>query len=359
MIFPIVFAALTAVSGFYPPFQPPTDGIGSETAGGGVRAFSMGGVSAGVPDSAAVSIVNPAASAWAVNTGLAVGTKFRDTADPDWSEAASFPDISLMMPLPYGLQLAGVLSGRSRLNSEDEVSFNNLSGTVEWTGSTAESYLGLTMQASRNLAFSIGGKCFFGSAMGDAVTSTGGGSGAPITGIYRDDLSFGSSWGLSFGAFMNSGPVAAGLSIATDRSGELSIQRDYMGGQEADTTESYSVPGELAAGVSVRVHPRILLAADYYARKALTLFDHTTEEGSYIACGVEVQPGYGFRVRSGYRSMSGLWRDGASRYSGGLGYVLSNGAASIDAGASWESWDDQSETVYFIGIRASENWLGQ
>lgn len=58
--------------------------------------------------------------------------------------------------------------------------------------------------------------------------------------------------------------------------------------------------------------------------------------------------------------MNGLWRDGANRYSAGLGYHISGGNASLDAGVSWESWnEDQSETVYFMGIRASENWLGR
>ncbi len=358
MIFPLVFAALTAFTGFYPPFQPPSEGIGSETAGGGVRSFSMGGVSAGVPDSNMVSVLNPAASAWAGNTGLAIGSKFRDTANPDWKDASSFPDVSVIMPLPLGLQFSGVLSGRSRFYLEDEISYENLSGDIEWHGSTAESYLGLTMKTSSTMAFSLGGKCFFGSALGDAyAASEPSGPFVPITSTYREDVAFGAAWGLTFGAFMNSGPIAAGFSVTTDRSGEFSIDRTYMGGLEADTTETYSVPGEFVAGVSAQVHPRVLVAVDYFGRKALTLFDHKTDEGSYIAAGFEVLPGYGLRIRGGYRTMDGLWRDGAARYSGGIGYSL--GSASIDAGTSWETWDDQSETVFFIGLRASENWLGQ
>ncbi len=171
MVSCILFLTLVSISGFDPPLQMPSQGIGSETVSEGVRSFSMGGVSAGIPDSGMVSIANPSASAWAGTTGFSFGARVRDTEDPSWSEASDFPDVSVMMSLPLGVQLSGVLSGRSRLNSTDSVFFENGSGTIHWSGSTAESYLGATLKASNNFAFSLGGRCFFGSALGDAVTN--------------------------------------------------------------------------------------------------------------------------------------------------------------------------------------------
>lgn len=361
MVSCILFLTLVSMAGFDPPLEMPSDGIGSETIGGSVRAFSMGGVSAGIPDSGMVSIANPSASAWSGTTGFSFGARVRDTEDPSWSEASDFPDVSVMMSLPLGVQLSGVLSGRSRLNSTDSFFFDNGSGTIQWSGSTAESYLGATLKASDNLAFSLGGRCFFGSALGDAVTNREfPGPYAPVTLQYRDDIAFSSSWGLNFGAFFRTGTISAGFSITTDRSGDLAVQRDYVGPLSASTQMRYSVPGELSLGMSARVHPRVLIGVDYFGRKALTLLGSTTEEGSFTAVGFEVIPGGGFRLRGGYRTMSGLWRDGAELYSAGFGYDVSGGNASLNAGASWESWGaDQSETIYSFGIRASENWLGR
>ncbi len=361
IILNVLLASLVSVSGFSPEFQPPSCGIGAETAGGGVRAFSMGGVSAGVPDSNMVSGANPAASAWAGNTGLSWGTKVRETEDTAWSGASAFPDVSVIMPLPLDLQFSAFLSNRSRINREDSVVFNNGSGTIKWTGGSGESYLGITARVSDHLAFSMGGKCFFGSAMGDAVTFPNNpGTQVPISSSYRDDLSFSPSWGPVFGAFINAERFSAGFSIVTDRSGDLMVQRDYMGNSSADTTSHYSVPGELSAGVSAQIHPRALIGVDFFARKALNLLGHTTEEGSFIASGLEFDPGLGLRVRGGFRAMNGLWRDGASRYSGGIGYLIAGGKASLDVGASYETWGaDESETVVFASIRISENWLGR
>ena len=361
IVLSILLTSLLAVSGFSPEFQPPAYGIGAETSGGGVRAFSMGGVSAGVADSNMVSAANPSASAWAVNTGLSWGAKVRETEDLTWSGAAAFPNVSLIMPFPLGLQFSAFLSNRSRINREDSVVYDNGSGTIKWTGGSGESYLGLTGRVSDHLAFSIGGKCFFGSAIGDAVTSPDNpGTEVPVSTIYRDDLSFSPSWGPMFGAFMDTRYFSAGFSIVTDRSGVLEVERSYMGGSSADTTFQYSVPGELSAGISARIHPRLLVGADFYARKALNLLGSTTEEGSYYAYGLEFAPGLGFRVRAGYRVMDGLWRDGASRYSGGIGYLIAGGKASFDIGASYETWGaEESETVVFASIRTSENWLGQ
>ncbi len=159
---------------------------------------------------------------------------------------------------------------------------------------------------------------------------------------------------------MNTRHFSAGFSIVTDRSGDLEVQRSYMGDSSADTTFNYSVPGELSAGISAHVHPRVLAGVDFFARKNLNLLGHVTEEGSYIASGLEFMPGLGFRIRGGFRAMDGLWRDGASRYSGGIGYLVSGGKASLDIGVSYETWGaDESETVVFASIRASENWLGR
>jgi len=362
MIIPsLICTFLVSVSGFFPGFQPPSCGIGAETAGGGVRAFSMGGVSAGMPDSNMVSGANPAASAWAVKTALSWGTKVRDTRDISWSGAAAFPDISMIVPLPYHVQFSALLSNRSRINRKDPIVFETGSGTIDWSGGSAESYMGLTARVSEHLAFSMGGKCFFGSALGDAVTKLNNqGQQAPISSSYRDDIAFSPSWGAAFGAFMNTDHLSAGLSIVTDRSGNLSVQRDYMGGSLSDTTYHYSVPGELFAGVSMRIIPRLAIGLDFYSRKALHLLGKTTEEGSFAASGIEINAGNGFCIRGGFRSMSGLWRDGATMYTGGLGYTLSSGRASFDVGASYETWGlDQSETVVFASILASENWLGQ
>ena len=361
IILNFLLASLISVTGFSPGFQPPSCGIGAETAGGGVRAFSMGGVSAGLADSNMVSGSNPAASAWAVSTGLAWGTKVRDTNDLTWSGASSFPEVSMVFPLPLDLQLSAFMSSRSRINIEDTITYIGGSGTEKWTGSSGESYLGFTSRVSEHLAFSLGGKCFFGSAMGDANTSPD----IPsqellLSSSFRDDLSFSPSWGPVFGAFMNTRYFSAGMSIVTDRSGNLDIHRDYMGNSSADTTFRYSVPGEFTAGVSSQIHPRIILGLDYFARKSFTILEQTTDEGSYLASGIEINPGYGFRLRGGFRTMDGLWRDGASRYAGGIGYLISGGKASFDIGASYETWGvDESETVVFASIRTSENWLGR
>ena len=361
IIFNFLLASLISVTGFSPAFQPPSCGIGAETAGGGVRSFSMGGVSAGLADSNMVSGANPAASAWAASTGLAWGTKVRDTNDLTWSGASSFPEVSMVFPLPLNLQFSALMSSRSRINIEDTVTFIGGSGTEKWTGSSGESYLGFTSRVSEHLAFSLGGKCFFGSAMGNAVTLPDSpDQGIPLASSFRDDLSFSPSWGPALGAFLNTRYFSAGMSIVTDRSGNLDIHRDYLDKSSADTTVKYSVPGEFSAGVSSQLHPRIIVGLDYFARKSFTILDQTTDEGSYLASGIEFNPGYGLRLRGGFRTMNGLWRDGASRYSGGIGYFIAGGRASFDIGASYETWGvDESETVVFASIRTSENWLGQ
>ncbi|RKZ03998.1 hypothetical protein DRQ21_04165 [Candidatus Fermentibacteria bacterium] len=361
IILSLLFASVVSVSGFSPGFQPPSCGIGAETAGGGVRAFSMGGVSAGMPDSAMVSGANPSVSAWAVSTAFSWGTKVRDTRDISWSGASAFPDISMIVPMPYNLQFSALLSNRSRINREDSLVFENGSGTIKWTGGSAESYMGLTARVSEHLAFSLGGKCFFGSALGDAVTTPDNpGHQVPVATVYRDDLAFSPAWGAVFGAFMNTDYLAAGLSVVTDRSGSLNIQRDYAGTSSADTTSNYSVPGELYAGLSVRIIPRLAIGLDFYSRKALHLLGKTTEAGSTAASGFEVDAGSGFCIRGGFRAMNGLWRDGAMMYTGGAGYTVSGGKASFDIGASYETWGaDQSETVVFASVMASENWLGR
>lgn len=360
MAFNLLFWGLVAVSGFNPSFLPPST-MGAETAAGGVRAFSMGGATAGVPDSSSVSILNPSASAWSTKTGLTWAARMQDSPDESWSGASSFPEVGVLVPLPLGVQFSAILSGRSRLQVTDQFQEDQYTGSIHWTGSTAESYIGATLRSGRSLAFFMGGRCFFGSALGDAVaTVVNPGPFAPVTTVYRDDVAFEPSWGLSAGGFLNSGPVSAGFSITTDRSGTMSIYRDYTGPGEADTTYTYTVPGELACGISARIHPRVLIALDYFARKELTLLGDRTGEGSYTSAGFEVLPGLGFRVRGGYRVMNGLWRDGAQRYSGGIGYDIAGGKASFDVGAGWETWgDDMSETVLYMGLRASESWLGR
>jgi len=361
IILNFLLASLISVSGFVPEFQPPSCGIGSETFSGGVRAFSMGGISAGVPDSNMVSGANPAASAWAVNTCFSWGTKVRDTEDAAWSGAAAFPEVSMTIPIPLGLQFSALLGNRSRINQTDTILTSGRSGTIRWSGGSGESYIGITSRVSDHLAFSLGGKCFFGSAMGDAVTAVDSvGTVVPISTMYRDDISFSPSWGPTFGAFLNTEYLSAGFSIVTDRSGELEVHRDYMGNSTADATSHYSVPGELAAGVSTHIYPGLTIGFDYFARKEMNLLSSTTDEGSYMASGLEFTTDPGFCLRAGYRAMEGLWRDGASRYSGGLGYVISGGKASFDIGASYETWgSDESETVVYASIRASENWLGR
>ncbi len=361
IILNFLLASLISVTGFSPGFQPPSSGIGAETASGGVRAFSMGGVSTGLADSNMVSGSNPAASAWAVNTGLAWGTKVRETNDLSWSGASSFPEVSMVFPLPLDLQFSALLSNRSRINVEDIITYSGGSGTQKWTGSSGESYLGFTSRVSEHLAFSLGGKCFFASAMGDALTAPDiPGQELALASAFRDDLSFSPSWGPVFGAFLNTQYFSAGMSIVTDRKGDLDIHRDYRDNSSADTTVRYSVPGEFSAGVSSQVRPGIILGLDFFSRKSLTILDQTTDAGSYLASGIEINPGYGFRLRGGFRTMDGLWRDGASRYSGGIGYLISGGKASIDIGASYETWGiDESETVVFASIRTSENWLGR
>ncbi len=56
--------------------------------------------------------------------------------------------------------------------------------------------------------------------------------------------------------------------------------------------------------------------------------------------------------------ISGLWRDGATRYTAGAGYSFGGGRASLDLSAGWETWgDDLSETTVYATLWASENWL--
>jgi hypothetical protein len=354
------FSVLVLSAGFSPSFLPPAGGIGVEARFPGARAYAMGGAAAGIPDSCTVSMSNPAASGWAPVTGLTWGVAGISGDDRNWTGKLGFPHVSLVFPIPWGITLSGSVSSRSRLSADTAFTFEGGQGTGHWSGGLTEGWAGVTVRAGNSLAFSLGSRSTFGNIMGEFITNPDSlpGPEVPLSTQYRDDVVFTPSAGLLFGAFLNTGPFNAGLSITTDRRGDLEIHRDCVGATSADTTLRYSIPGDLAAGVSVRPVQRLLLAADLYQRKKLSLLDAESREGSIYSGGAEYTAAPGLSLRAGVSRTSGLWRDGAIRYTAGAGYSFGGGRATLDVSAGWETWgDDLSETTVYATLWASENWL--
>lgn len=356
----ILASALFLAAGFDPPFLPPVGGVGVEARTLGARAFAMGGATAGVPDSNTVSVYNPAASGWAPSTGLTWGLSGVSGDDANWTGKLGFPHISIVFPVPWGITLSGCLSSRSRLSSEGDFVYDGGTGTASWEGGLTEGWFGLSTRAGSSLSFALGSRSTFGRVSGEVVTFPDSlpGPFIPLSSQYLDEAVFKPSSGLLFGAFWKTGVLNAGMSITTDRNGTLDIHRDGMGNLSADTTLQYTIPGDFTAGVSARPHRRLLVAADFYSRKRLNLLGASVEPGSVYSGGVEYTASRSIRLRGGVSLTDGLWRDGATKYTAGLGYSFGSGRASVDVGASFETWDDDlSETMVYATLWASENWL--
>jgi len=356
----LLASALILAAGFDPPYQPPVGGVGVETRSLGARAFAMGGATAGVPDSNTVSVYNPAASGWAPATGLTWGLSGVSGDDTNWTGKLGFPHVSLVFPVPWGITLSGCLSSRSRLSSGGDFTYDGGTGTASWEGGLTEGWFGLTTRAGNSLSFSLGSRSTFGSISGEIVTFPDSLAGPfiPLSSQYLDEAVFKPSSGLLFGAFWRTGVFNAGMSVTTDRRGTLDIHRDGMGNLSEDTTLQYTIPGDFTAGISMRPHRRLLVAADFHSRKRLNLLQASVEPGSIYSGGIEYAASGNLRLRGGFSLTDGLWRDGATRYTTGFGYSFGSGRASVDVGAGYETWgDDMSETTVYATLWASENWL--
>jgi hypothetical protein len=209
--------------------------------------------------------------------------------DRNWTGKLGFPHVSLIFPIPWGITLSGSVSSRSRLSADTAFTFEGGQGTGHWSGGLTESWAGVTLRTGNSLAFSLGSRSTFGNILGEFVTNPDSlpGPEVPLSTNYRDDVVFTPSAGMLFGAFLNTGPFNAGVSITTDRRGDLEIHRDCVGTVSADTTMRYTIPGDLTAGVSLRPVERLLLAADLYQRKRLSLLDAEVQAGSIFSGGVE------------------------------------------------------------------------
>lgn len=352
--------ALILAAGFDPPYLPPEGGVGVEARSFGARAFAMGGATAGVADSNTVSVYNPAASAWAGSTGLTWGLAGVSGDDGNWTGKLGFPHVSLVFPIPWGVTLSGCLSSRSRLSASGNFTYDGGTGTADWAGGLTEGWFGASVRAGDNLAFALGSRSTFGSVRGEFLITPDSlpGPFIPLSTLYRDDAVFSPSAGLLFGAFLNTGVFDMGMSITTDRTGTLNIDRDAMGTVRADTSLRYTVPGDFTAGISVRPHRRLLIAGDYHHRKRLNLLQTSVEPGSVYSGGVEYLAVRNVCLRAGVSRIEGLWRDGATRYTTGMGFAFGGGRASLDLSAGYETWGDGlSETTVYATLWASENWL--
>jgi hypothetical protein len=356
----ILASALILAAGFDPPYLPPVGGVGIEARTLGARAFAMGGATAGVPDSNTVSVYNPAAAGWASATGLTWGLSGVSGDDANWTGKLGFPHVSLVFPIPWGITLSGCLSSRSRLSSGGDFTYDGGTGSASWEGGLTEGWFGLSARAGSALSFALGSRSTFGRVSGDFVVLPDSLAGPfiPLSTQYRDEAVFKPSSGLLFGAFWKAGAFNAGMSITTDRNGTLDIHRDGMGNLNQDTTLQYTIPGDFTAGVSVRPHRRLLVAADFYSRKRLNLLEASVEPGTIYSGGIEYTASGNIWLRGGVSLTEGLWRDGATKYTTGVGYSFGSGRASVDLGAAYETWGDGlTETTVYATLWASENWL--
>ncbi len=356
---------LLVLSGGFPDFVPPPTGTGDEILPLNPRSFGMGGICAGVPDSTSFSMLNPAASAWSLSSGVCFGGRYSEGDVPAWDNSLGFPLVSAIVPLPGRVVITAAIDGKSRLNAAEEMIFDDFSGTLSWSGGLVESYAGLSVRAADWLAFSLGGRCTFGSIISDVMLIPDDPTQYPTKEIeYRDDLSFRQAWGGVFGLFVNTDRFGLGFSISTDRKGTLDRNRDYVSYDPDSSSQMYTVPGELSAGISFRPVERLLIGFDIFSRKSFEVFDSRTDSGTIISAGSEVYIGSGLTARTGYSHMNGLWRDGADRFTAGIGLVFGNGSAGIDLSTGYQFWKNiqnefQKETVVFISLWATEKWLGE
>jgi hypothetical protein len=359
-VFTCIFLIL---SGSFPEFVPPPTGTGDEILPLNPRSFGMGGICAGVPDSTSFSMLNPAASAWTLSSGVCFGGRYSEGDVPAWDNSFGVPLISAVVPLPGRIVITAAIDGKSRLSASEEMIFDEFSGDLSWSGGLVESYTGLSVRATDWLAFSFGGRCTFGSIVSDVTLIPDNPGYYPTKEIvYRDDVSFRQAWGGVFGLFVNSDRFGLGFSISTDRKGILDIHRDYVYYDPDSSSQMYTIPGELSAGISFRPIERLLIGLDIYSRKSLDVLGSITDSGTIISAGSEVYVGNGVTARTGYSHMNGLWRDGADRFTAGAGLVFGNGRAGIDISTGFQFWRNiqdelQKENILFISLWATEKWL--
>jgi len=360
------FLALVLVSaGDYPGFVPPPNGTGDEILAASPRSFAMGGISAGLRDPVRFPLLNPAASGWALESGICLGGRYAEGDAEAWSGFLGFPNASLVIPLPWNLTLTGAIASRSRLLESADRIFEDYKGRIEWSGGLEESYAGVTFRGTDWLAVSLGGRCTFGSIVADVtLTPFDPGPPVPVNTVYRDDASLGQAWGGQLGLMIGTPAVSLGFSVTTDREGIVDVRRDYSGEGSDSLSMAYEIPGEIAAGASVRPVGWLLVGADVFTRKALNLLGSRMEGGSVVALGMEADLGSGFAARAGYNRMHGLWRDSARTLTAGGGYAFDGGHGGIDVAAGFQSWTDslgadRGETVFSFSLWATESWLGE
>ncbi|OPL18985.1 MAG: hypothetical protein AVO35_03400 [Candidatus Aegiribacteria sp. MLS_C] len=350
-------------------YLAPPGGVGSEVLAINARSLGMGGISVGLPNSSDFTMLNPAASAWATEGGVAFTGRYTESDDPAWDNRLGFPMISAFLPLPYGIVVTGALEGRSRIETSLEGIDvpGGYTGDYTWSGGLVEAYLGASVRTGDWLAVSLGGRSTFGNIMSDVeLTSNDSVPPVPVNSVYRDDADFRMAWGATLGLLLHTGRFGLGFSVSTDRKGRLEVDRDFSFSDEADTLDAsfYTIPGEISAGVSFRPLPELLVGADLFTRKTMSILGSRTEEGSVYSVGAEYGTGDGLRPRLGYSWMDGLWMDGARTMTAGLGYSFDDRTAGLDLAAAHTRWDDPldgelSETVFSVSLWASERWLGQ
>jgi len=247
---------------------------------------------------------------------------------------------------------------------EADIVLPDYRGSYQWSGGLEETYAGMTFRTTDWLAVSLGGRCTFGSILADVtLTPFDPGPPLPVNTVYRDDASFRQAWGAQVGLMVNTPGFSAGLSVVTDREGTVDVLRDFST-QESDTlSERYEIPGELAAGITVRPLNWLLVGVDVYSRKTLNLLGSKTEGGTIVSTGLEAELWDGFAARAGYNSMSGLWRDGSRTITAGAGYSFSEGIGGIDLSAGYQYWNDEldehrDEMILYVSLWATERWLG-
>jgi len=357
-IFAMLLSAALA-SGGLPDFVPPPGGIGCEYPLVTVRGAGMGGVEGCAPAEASLPFLNPSASAWVRSTGLAAAIGYSESDLPGRDGKSRFPYISFVFPLPGGVSLAGGLASRSSFSCTDTLAVDGFTGDYFWEGGTGDGYFGAAIRANPHLAFSVGGRFLFGNLQSEvSLNRDSVGQEIPLSWKYREDLYLRSAWGVQLGSTFSQGPVSFGVSITTDRSGDLEMSRDYLTSGDSDSTrtEIYDIPGEGFAGFTLRPLDGISLGMSWFRRKSLSLLGSRTDAGDILAFGAEADLSRSFAIRSGYSRMSGLWRDGARAYSGGLSYNLPGDRAVLDLSVTHEVWDDSGETTVRLGFWGSERW---
>lgn len=349
-------------------YLPPPDGIGSEILAINTRSLAMGGVSVGIPNSSDFTMLNPAASAWTLEGGVAFTGRYSESDDPARDNRLGFPMVAALIPLPGRVVVTGAIEGRSRIETglEGIDAGSGFTGEYNWSGGLTEAYAGASLMASDWLGLSLGGRSTFGNIRSDVELVSGDSvPPIPVNSIYRDDARFRMAWGAVAGLLINTDRFGLGLSISTDRKGTLRIERVFNLTENADTTSSfYTIPGEASAGVSFRPAGELLIGMDIFARKAMNIMGSRTEGGTIYSVGAELDAGAGIHPRCGYRYMDGLWRDGAQTLSAGMGYTFNRGTAGLDLAVGYSYWRDpqdsfRKETVLSVSLWASEKWLGR